>query len=209
MENIPQEEHAPTFLLEGIDPRSSSDPLVRTLGIVYVAKRDEYTYHFDIPIPTEFTKRTLLGVLARIYDPAGHIGPYTVAGRLLFQDLCLENPGNGTKEDWDAPVKGERLREFLNWISEAKKLGNITIPRCLRRHSLEPADIQDRNPYYQHSCEDQRECFGGWERFTELESIQWLADGEPANDREGASGVLQLKGNDPMEGATENSLQML
>ena len=63
--------------------------------------------------------------------------------------------------------------------------------------------------YYQHSCEDQRECFGGWERFTELESIQWLADGEPANDREGASGVLQLKGNDPMEGATENSLQML
>ena len=97
-------------------------------------------------------------------------------------------------------MKGESLGEFLKRISEAKKLGNVTIPRCTKRHSLEPEDIQERDLYYQHSCEDQRECFGGWERFTELESIQWLADGEPANDREGASGVLQLKGNhSPLE----------
>ena len=123
--------------------------------------------------------------------------------------LCLENPGNGTKIDWNALVKGESLGEFLKRISEAKKLVNVTIPRCTKRHSLEPEDIQERDLYYQHSCENQRECFGGWERFTELESIQWLADGEPANDREGASGVLQLKRNDPMEGATENSLQIL
>ena len=66
-------------------------------------------------------------------------------------------------------------------------------------------DGRSCDPHFQCPCKDQRDCFCGWERFTKLESIQWLADAEPANEKEGASGVLHSGKNDPMEGATKNN----
>ena len=34
------------------------------------------------------TKREVLGLLARIYDPLGHLAPAIIPLKLLFQSLC-------------------------------------------------------------------------------------------------------------------------
>ena len=62
----------------------------------------------------------------------------------------------------------------------------------------------NRGEHLKGFLDPQRDCSCGWERFTKLESIWRLADGEPINDKEGATSVLWLEKNHLMEGASEN-----
>ena len=50
---------------------------------------------------------------------------------------------------------GEKSTEFLSQFGEAKVLRNDIIPSCWRRHSLEPTDIQDKDPHFRHPGDDQ------------------------------------------------------
>ena len=51
-------------------------------------------------------------------------------------------------------------------------------------------DGRSCDPHFQCPCKDQRDCFCGWERFTKLESIQWLADQQTCQRKGG--GVWRL-----------------
>ena len=51
------------------------------------------------------TKRSILSVAAKIYDPLGLISPVTLRLKQMFQELCK------SKVDWDEPLNDEFCEE--------------------------------------------------------------------------------------------------
>ena len=60
-----------------------------------------YQYASSLPL----TKRSVLKVTAKIYDPMGFLSPLPVEMKILFQKLCIE------KTNWDIELKGQSLRK--------------------------------------------------------------------------------------------------
>ena len=71
------------------------------------------------------TKRTMLSLLACLYDPLGYYSPVTVSMKILFQQLC------SAKLDWDNELSGEAKAKWENWIDDLKRAKEIIIPRCV------------------------------------------------------------------------------
>ena len=74
---------------------------------------------------TSPTKRGVVGVAARIFDPLGVVTPVTVLLKLFCQELCEEKIG------WDDPLSGRLLEKWNKLSSQLKGPDVITIPRCL------------------------------------------------------------------------------
>ena len=71
------------------------------------------------------TKRTMLSLLACLYDPLGYYSPVTVSMKILFQHLCRD------KLDWDDELSGEAKTRWETWVDDLKKAKEIIIPRCV------------------------------------------------------------------------------
>ena len=83
------------------------------------------------------TKRTVLRVTARVYDPLGWISPILIEMKLLFQKLCQ------SKEDWDEKLSPDMRERYDKWMLELRKVGGIRIPRCyFRENDHTPVSIE-------------------------------------------------------------------
>ena len=71
----------------------------------------------------ETTKRHIIGVATKFYDPLGFISPITVQFKILFQELCM------SKIDWDEPLSGSLLCKWEALVSNFQPV-TISIPRC-------------------------------------------------------------------------------
>lgn len=69
------------------------------------------------------TKRHIVGVTTKFYDPLGFVSPVTIRFKMLFQELCV------SKIEWDEPLSGDLLREWNALISNFQGM-SISIPRC-------------------------------------------------------------------------------
>ena len=49
------------------------------------------------------TKRNIIGLSARIYDPLGFLSPVMIHFKMMFQDICA------ARLDWDETLTGELL----------------------------------------------------------------------------------------------------
>ena len=72
----------------------------------------------------EPTKRSVISISSRFYDPLGIISPIVIKFKLMFQDLC----GNGG--DWDKKLEGEMKKRWDSLIKDLQDLKPITFPRC-------------------------------------------------------------------------------
>ncbi|XP_075150809.1 uncharacterized protein LOC142224916 [Haematobia irritans] len=74
----------------------------KTLGIRWNAMADNFYYSVsNISVPTApLTKRKILSIVAKIFDPAGWLAPIIVVAKILLQQLWI----NGT--DWDEEIHG-------------------------------------------------------------------------------------------------------
>ena len=72
----------------------------------------------------EPTKRSIIGVVSRFFDPLGVLSPFTVLFKMLFQKLCIN------KIDWDGPLTGELLLEWKRLVNNLKQVRCVIIPRC-------------------------------------------------------------------------------
>ena len=70
------------------------------------------------------TKRSLLKVSAKVFDPLGFLSPFVIQLKCLFQDLCAE------KIDWDQELQGHWLLKWNSFLSELESLNQVKIPRC-------------------------------------------------------------------------------
>ena len=71
------------------------------------------------------TKRSILKVIAGMYDPLGLVSLILVGKKVLFQELYAG------KVDWDEELTGESKAHWIGWISDLKEAKKIQVPRCV------------------------------------------------------------------------------
>ena len=70
------------------------------------------------------TKRNIVSVVGRFYDPLGALSPVVIQFKTLFQQLCE------SKVEWDQPVTGELQIKWQSLVSMLQGGPQISIPRC-------------------------------------------------------------------------------
>ncbi|XP_075157769.1 uncharacterized protein LOC142231036 [Haematobia irritans] len=99
----------------------------KTLGIRWNAMKDVFFYNvYDIKIPSEYiTKREILSIVAKIFDPAGWLAPIIITAKILLQQLWMD----GT--DWDEKVKAHSLKKWDEFVENFSEIPSIKIPRWI------------------------------------------------------------------------------
>ena len=77
----------------------------------------------NIAAKLPLTKRSVLSVVARLFDPLGLLSLIIVPMKVLFQELCVSKCG------WDSPLN-DTSHKFLDWILELRKTSHIVLSRC-------------------------------------------------------------------------------
>jgi hypothetical protein len=70
---------------------------LKFLGLAWDKRRDTVGVTFPDVQPAAPTKRSILGAIAKIYDPLGLVSPVTLAGKTLYREECDLSIG------WDKP----------------------------------------------------------------------------------------------------------
>ncbi|XP_076068358.1 uncharacterized protein LOC143040809 [Oratosquilla oratoria] len=98
----------------------------KTLGLNWYLGKDEMSISINIDeIPR--TKRELLAVIGKIYDPLGMVAPVVLEGRVLLQELFRNGIG------WDC-ILSEIDQGLINvWMSRVNKLKLYSIDRCTKK----------------------------------------------------------------------------
>lgn len=99
----------------------------KILGIDWNAVHD--TYSFSVPINFGIetkTKRTILGDIARLYDPTGLLAPVIITGKIFMQSLWkLANTG------WDTVIPKDLRMTWKKYHSSLAELVQIIVPRWI------------------------------------------------------------------------------
>ncbi|CAB4002376.1 Hypothetical predicted protein [Paramuricea clavata] len=99
--------------LEEIDPTTEH----KVLGLNWNLKNDTFILKLNkisnLGKGLEPTKRNVLKVAAKLFDPLGLISPATVQLRMLLQDLCAK------KYDWDKLVSNDLWWNGPTWLKQS------------------------------------------------------------------------------------------
>ena len=105
----------------------TADQATKILGVNWHPQTDELffnlqqIYQFAEQLPP--TKRSLLKVAAKVFDPLGCLSLFTIKLKVFFQELCIE------KVPWDEPLSGDNLKRYDTLLSEANNIKGIKVPR--------------------------------------------------------------------------------
>ena len=69
------------------------------------------------------TKRIVVSVATRFYDPLGILAPFIVQFKMLFQELCK------AKISWDEPLTGDLLEKWRKLVADLKTAQPLIVPR--------------------------------------------------------------------------------
>ncbi|XP_071039853.1 uncharacterized protein [Parasteatoda tepidariorum] len=90
----------------------------------------EYTFQVKISQPGEvLSKRNLLSVITKIYDPLGFLSPTTIVLKIMLQNLWKN------KLPWDEPIPEEIDKTWKIFHSEMEQLRDIKIKRRFKKSS--------------------------------------------------------------------------
>ena len=111
-----------------IIPNGEEESQVKILGLDW--NTDDDCFSFDVIQLIEYlkslppTKRSILKISAKIFDPIGLISPITVNFKMWFQELC------SNKVDWDVILSGSWLKKWNFLQNEVRTLSELRVPRC-------------------------------------------------------------------------------
>ena len=118
-------------LVEGTSESNSSmdkSNLSKVLGLSWDVKGDRLILDFqDIAncarnLP--HTKRSMLKVLAKVYDPLGFVSPVILFAKILFQEICRAKLG------WDDQLPKGIASKWISWINDLEEAREYSVPRC-------------------------------------------------------------------------------
>ncbi|UYV75619.1 hypothetical protein LAZ67_13000765, partial [Cordylochernes scorpioides] len=100
-------------------------PSVKLLSILWDPSLDSFTIRVKPPDIQVYSKRSLLSLIARIYDPLGWMAPLVIIFKIMLQKLWAKGC------NWD-----ERLPECIQWQwtgieEDINQLNKISIPRYI------------------------------------------------------------------------------
>ena len=96
------------------------------------------------------TKRNVIGIISRFYDPLGVLAPVTVKLKMFFQELCQ------SKVEWDEELMSDLKKKWEHLIVDLEGIESTVIPRCYR------AGIEERVLSYslQGFCDASLKAYG-------------------------------------------------
>lgn len=101
----------------------------KVLGLPWDCENDLICFSFEkiVAKAQEIrpTKRSLLSLLASMFDPLGIISPVIVCIKMLFQELCRDNVG------WDDKLEKKSEKKWRDWITDLSKVRGISVGRCI------------------------------------------------------------------------------
>ena len=118
-----------TYAKETLGKEDNNKGKTKVLGTTWDVAADRF--EFDL---TKFgaaqesdviTKRVILSMLAKLFDPLGLVSPITVSAKVLFQELCTGKLG------WDEEIPLQQGEKWTKLVSDSNSVGEITLPRCL------------------------------------------------------------------------------
>ena len=90
---------------------------------------DTIIYKFDTLIELsenlELTRRNLLKIIAKFFDPLGMLSPLTIGMKVLFQDVCQ------SKLKWDERLPEAFQERWRKWVVSLKEVRSVHVPRCI------------------------------------------------------------------------------
>ena len=103
------------------------DSECKVLGINWDPAEDKLvfkTYKFvDVAIEAPETKRSILRMSARFFDPLGMLTPFSVRTKFMLKQLWLEGLS------WDQRASDDVCKSWRNWLAELQLLNSLSIPR--------------------------------------------------------------------------------
>ena len=100
------------------------------LGTSWNTAEDVLILSSGLKITTEddpMTKRSLISLYAKVFDPMGLLTPFLLTPKLLFQELWARDI------DWDDPLDIDIANAWMAWKQELPSVDQIEVPRCLLR----------------------------------------------------------------------------
>lgn len=98
---------------------------VKALGVLWDTQNDCFLYQIKIPEKEVYSKRDVLSLISRHYDPLGLIGPVITRAKIFMQRLW------SAKLEWDDPLPDAMNKDWLCFISSLTELENLRIPRFI------------------------------------------------------------------------------
>lgn len=112
----------------------SENHVNKTLGLCWSSRKDTLQFSVSFPTSSHITKRHILSVIARIFDPLGIIGPCVLQAKIFLQKLWKLN------SDWDDPIPADLYKAWIEFEEGIRAINDFEIPR--RVILPQPEDIQ-------------------------------------------------------------------
>ncbi|GFY12223.1 uncharacterized protein TNCV_4935121 [Trichonephila clavipes] len=117
---IPKEEQFWDFHCQSSDQKT-----IKTLGIIWSPQFDYFSFKTVVNCRESYTKREVLSIIARLFDPLGFLGPILTKAKLILQKLWV------LKLDWDEPLSNPIAKEWNDFVSTLPVIQNIHVPRLV------------------------------------------------------------------------------
>ncbi|XP_065891704.1 uncharacterized protein [Dysidea avara] len=110
-----------TYTKEVLGGKQGNDVEQRILGVKWNVVQDHLVFDLSelaiLVRSIEATKRQIVSVASKFYDPLGFVSPITMQFKMLFRDLCVGRVG------WDEPLAGELLNK---WKAITSRFDSVT-----------------------------------------------------------------------------------
>ncbi|GBM56072.1 hypothetical protein AVEN_263000-1 [Araneus ventricosus] len=102
-----------------------TDLSVKTLGISWKPFQDRFVFKVSISIKPSYTKREVLSVIARLYDPLGFLGPVLTRAKVLLQRFWQQ------RLDSDDVLPNPIADEWKEFVTTMKCIEKVKIIRFI------------------------------------------------------------------------------
>ena len=118
-----------------ISLNTAEDDITKALGMSWKPRPDTFCFRFDFHSPDVATKRTVMSIIARIFDMLGLLAPIVIRCKIILQELWLQNLS------WDDPLPTHLNDLWQHSKTDLKNIQFIEVPRFVNTSSTELCEI--------------------------------------------------------------------
>ena len=112
------------------DKCAAKNPQTKVLGLKWDATLDTLSLSLDKMIndisqatQPRMSKRSVLSIASKVFDPLGFVEPITVKAKIMIQDIWKQNM------TWDQEIRNDLKEQWIKWLDDIKNLSMFKIPR--------------------------------------------------------------------------------
>lgn len=115
---------------------ADGDSGIKVLGLQWHPADDSFSCALRLnSLPIICTKRGLLSMIARIYDPLGLFAP------AIFHGKCIMQRTWSAKVSWDDPLPNDISRDWKTFVSDLPSLNDLKVPRHFNSRRESPCQL--------------------------------------------------------------------